>query len=234
MPKTTGLNLTFTKCALKSREPQWNKWYDEIHVPDLLACGAFWAITRWEVLMPSSMHPRLGFTHIEVGQIAGDDPDAEIHKLAGKAPEWRKAGRIDPFHVVDDISTFKPVGKWADKGVPSNENTGLFVIFNRCSDPSKVDEWHDWLDNVHLPECMEAGGFPAVSRWVRLHPEHHRPNHIVLYDLQGDDLEKGLRAVSEINQKWEATGQIPVYHSGGLMFIAKPAGKWGAAGCQAN
>ena len=42
-----GHIVAFVLCNDPTRESEWDRWYDEQHVPDMLSCGAFGAISRW-------------------------------------------------------------------------------------------------------------------------------------------------------------------------------------------
>ncbi len=232
MATIQGLTITLSRCGLRSQQEDWNTWYDDVHLPDLMSSKAFSTITRWQMVDNNTNPlPRLGFTHLDVGEIAHEDPEEGHRRLGAKAPELRASGRIHPYHFIDDIVTYKTLGRWSVMPEPSPKTRALFVIFNRTNDPAKMDEWNEWLDDTHIPECMDVGRFHAVTRWVKLTPERHRPNHLVLYHIREDDIEAGVQRVIELNRHWEADGHIPAYHSGALSFLAVPAGKWGATGC---
>ena len=42
--------LVFTDCADPAREAEFNEWYNNTHVPDILQAEGFVAATRYQVL----------------------------------------------------------------------------------------------------------------------------------------------------------------------------------------
>lgn len=231
MPTTNTLTLIHTRCGFPTKQGEWDAWCDDVHIPDLVDSGAFRSASRW-VLRNSSqlVYPRLGFTHLILGETQTEDPEAAEEIMAAQEPEMRVSGRLHLNHFVDDIVTLKPFGTLPESILPSPETRALWLIFNRCNNPAKLDEWHAWLDDVHLPECLEIGGFHDVSRWTRARPERYLPNYCVVYDIRDSGLDEGIQRIVDLNRGWEAEGKIPDYHAGSLGFLVEPAGKWGAAG----
>jgi len=54
------------------------------------------------------------------------------------------------------------------------------------------DEFNDWLDNHHIPEIVEAGGFVKCHRYELAPEEAANPRapkrYMHLYELETDDL----------------------------------------------
>ncbi len=42
------INLVETNCAIASREKEYNDWYDNVHIPDILATPGFISARRYE------------------------------------------------------------------------------------------------------------------------------------------------------------------------------------------
>lgn len=45
--QTTGILAVLADCKDPAREAEFNKWYDQVHVPDVLATGLYFAATRY-------------------------------------------------------------------------------------------------------------------------------------------------------------------------------------------
>jgi hypothetical protein len=231
MARTQGLNITFAQCNDAAQAQSWSDWYDDIHLPDIMSTGAFWKATRWEVLNTHpGAFPNSGFTHLNIGEIEGPDIEANLGKVIAMAPDFRAQGRVHPNHVVVDMMAMQAIGRWSEKPAPSEETRGLFMVFSKCNVPENLEAWNEWFDAVHVPDMMETGGFHAATRWERLVPDTHRPNHLIIYEIQIDDLEQSVRNILERIPDLKARGRIRPDHSGALRFIAKPAGKYGASG----
>ena len=46
------LFVTYTDCADLSREEEFNEWYNNVHVPDMLETPSMISATRWENVYP--------------------------------------------------------------------------------------------------------------------------------------------------------------------------------------
>jgi hypothetical protein len=78
-----------------SREPEWDPWYDEEHVPDMMASGAFSAATRWR------REPRNAFgpNHITLYDVAHESIDTAVELSAAVMPGLIAAGRKHETHT---------------------------------------------------------------------------------------------------------------------------------------
>ena len=231
MPTTHGINLAFIKSSSAAAAPQWAEWFDTVHLPDLLDSGVFWHCSRWEVLIdnPAGL-PRLGFTHINMGRYGTPDIEGALAKMRARSAGWRDAGRNNVNHVVDDFIPMQPCPGSPPMFAPSSDTTGLLFVFNRCTDASKLEQWHRWLDAVHLPACMEAGRFASFSRWTRQFPTQYGPNYAVIWEIREQDLQAPQQRLARYAAEANGDHIAPSYHAGSLMFVARPSGRWGAAG----
>ncbi|MSQ25158.1 MAG: hypothetical protein EXR49_02625 [Dehalococcoidia bacterium] len=235
MPVTHGINLAFIKASSPGAATAWGEWFDTVHMPDLLDSGVFWNCSRWEVVVenPAAL-PRLGFTHINMGRYGAPDIEGALAKMRAKSAGWRDAGRNNANHVVDEFIPMKPCPVSPPMFAPSPNTTGLLFVFNRCTDASKMEAWHQWLDTVHLPACMEAGQFAGYSRWTRQFPTQYGPNYAVVWEIREQDILAPHRRLARYTAGATGDHIAPPYHAGSLMFVARPRGKWGAAGLTAD
>ena len=64
----------------EGRDADFNAWYDDVHIPDIMNTGAFTRGERFEVV--SSPHtPPSEQRYAAIYDIEGDDPDAALDKL---------------------------------------------------------------------------------------------------------------------------------------------------------
>jgi hypothetical protein len=94
-PALHGHILAHVLCADPAREAEWDAWYDEQHVPDMLACGAFGAMTRW-VRTPRN---RVGPNHLTLYDVATDTVEEAVERSAAVMPGLIAAGRKHPCHT---------------------------------------------------------------------------------------------------------------------------------------
>lgn len=79
-----------TNCTDPAREPEFNRWYDEVHLPDILETPGFTGATRYENSDTSEGQAKfLANYHIET-----DDIDALMKANAENIAVKREAGRL--------------------------------------------------------------------------------------------------------------------------------------------
>lgn len=93
--EVTGLIAAEVLCADPRRIDEWDTWYDEQHLPDMMASGAFVAGSRWR-RAPS----RAGTAdHLTVYEIGGRTVEDAIERSAAVMPTLTAAGRKHECHT---------------------------------------------------------------------------------------------------------------------------------------
>jgi len=96
MAKTTV--LVFTNCADPAREKEFNEWYDNTHVPDVLETPGFVSCTRYELM--GDPGPGQG-KFLAVYEVESDDLESTMAGLQQRVAELAAQGRIiDCLRVV--------------------------------------------------------------------------------------------------------------------------------------
>ena len=90
-----GHILANVMCADPAREAEWDAWYDETHLPDMLSCGAFGAMTRWR------REPRaeVGPTHVTLYDVSTPTVAEAVERSAATLVELTAAGRKLDVHT---------------------------------------------------------------------------------------------------------------------------------------
>ncbi len=101
-----GHILAHVMCSDPAREMEWDTWYDEHHVPDMLACGAFGAMTRWE----RTPRRRSGTNHLTLYDVACPTVEEAVERSAAVMPGIVARGRKHPCHTGGLTLTLRPVG----------------------------------------------------------------------------------------------------------------------------
>ncbi len=108
-----GHILTNVLCSDPSREAEWDAWYDDQHVPDMLACGAFGAMSRW-ARVPRR---RVGPNHLTLYDVVTDTVDEAVERSAGALADVVAAGRKHECHTGGLTVTLQPTGRHGGSGV---------------------------------------------------------------------------------------------------------------------
>ena len=79
------------------RDAEFNRWYDEQHLPEVLAVPGFTAATRYQVLsrLPDAGTP--DWRYLAIYEIEADDPQVALQELMRRA----QTGEITRNDVLD-------------------------------------------------------------------------------------------------------------------------------------
>jgi hypothetical protein len=108
-----GHILTNVLCTDPTREEEWDAWYDDQHVPDMLACRAFGAMSRWERVP----RVRTGPNHLTLYDVATDTVDEAVERSAVALSEVVAAGRKHECHTGALTVTLRPAGRRGGRGL---------------------------------------------------------------------------------------------------------------------
>jgi hypothetical protein len=91
---SSSLWLVFTRCTDASREAEFNRWYDEFHIPDMLSVPHVVAAQRFTVAGFQGQIPASP-GHLAVYELDVDDPEKVAEAVSRDyVPRWRAAGRM--------------------------------------------------------------------------------------------------------------------------------------------
>jgi hypothetical protein len=109
----TGHILAHVLCTDPRRVAEWDRWYDEMHVPDMLACGAFGAMSRWHRLDPVAVGPN----HRTLYDVTTPTVDEAVARSAAALTAVVAAGRKHECHTGGLTLTLRPTGRHGGAGV---------------------------------------------------------------------------------------------------------------------
>lgn len=89
-----------TNCKVAGKEADFNKWYDTVHIPDVLATPGFVSAQRYEVKDPAPGKARF----VAMYNIETDDIGKTLATLGEDMKKVRAAGRMtDLIDIVDRV-----------------------------------------------------------------------------------------------------------------------------------
>ena len=106
----TSLWMVTTRCTDPAREAEFNRWYDEVHLPDLLSVPHIVAAQRYTLAGPPSQ-TEPGAQYLAVYELDTDDPQAVVQTVfAEYSPQWRAAQRTIDCIALVSSTTFTARG----------------------------------------------------------------------------------------------------------------------------
>lgn len=85
--KPTGVLIALSSCTDPSKEAEFNKWYNDVHIPDILQSGCYYKAYRYENTRVKEDQPRYAALYLT----DRPDPVAAFKEMRSKL----KAPRID-------------------------------------------------------------------------------------------------------------------------------------------
>lgn len=90
--------VVFTNPA-PGRENEFNRWYDEVHLGEVLTVPGFTAASRYRVMPDGEEKPE--FAYLAIYEIDGDDPSAALDELMRRA----QSGELQMSDTLGDVRT---------------------------------------------------------------------------------------------------------------------------------
>jgi hypothetical protein len=103
-PDRTGRILAMVRCTDPGRSAEWDRWYEDQHLPDMLATGAFAAGSRWRRERPPTLAP----AHATLYDVAGIPLADAVARSAAAMPGLVAAGRKPSWHTGGLTLTLVP------------------------------------------------------------------------------------------------------------------------------
>ena len=92
------LFVTHTDCADPTREAEFNDWYDNVHVPDMLETPGMISATRWENVHPKGNGRR---KYLALYELETDNVEKFDETLKEMGRRSKERGRLSDLIVVD-------------------------------------------------------------------------------------------------------------------------------------
>lgn len=185
-----ALLVVFTDPGDVAHEDEYNRWYTDEHLPDVLAVPGYVRAARYRVLgEPGAITQRyLALYELDVADEAGLQAVSDEHMRRIAADEMRRSApgvmRRETMRALYYTAAGPRVG--GDAYPPD----AVWLVFGEPSAPERAAEFDAWYQH-HLAEVLAGPGFVAARRyratginmldrpWVASQP------HLAVYDLAG-------------------------------------------------
>jgi hypothetical protein len=167
----TGKGLLLVMIGIDpALEDELNRWYDEEHFPERLACPGFLNGRRFTATAGTPKY--LAIYDLESPAVLESEA---YRKIAGRTP-WteRISKKFDPIVRNVYVEIRPPVTSGT-----RHTGDGLLLVAIDV-DPRHEAELNRWYDKEHITERMAIPGFLRARRFVAL---EGRPRYLALYDL---------------------------------------------------
>lgn len=156
-------------------EAEWNRWYDEVHLPEIVDCPGFLRAARY------------------VAALDGQRFYQALYELRGA-----EALESAAFASRRGWDRFRPHLRWTTRlgrRIASARNAAaslsdralplcLLTVEAEIAAEAE-DEWNAWYDGEHLPQVTACPGFVQSARY--LHEADGARRYLALYEIMGPE-----------------------------------------------
>jgi hypothetical protein len=187
------INIFETTCD-PLREAEYNEWYDGIHVRDVLNTPGFVRARRFVI---KEFRDGRG-KYMSVYDIDTDDIEKTMKGRLERRAEENRQGRGSisrpnlAFSVWRDVLWKRLFEMRAPESSTSKTGKWLNTVEQNC-DPVREAEYHDWYNNMHIPDILKTPSFVSATRYQIKEFRDGRGKYLALYDLETDDIDATMR-----------------------------------------
>ncbi len=209
-----ALLVVLTDPASPEVDDEYNRWYTDEHLPDVLAVPGYVRATRYRAMDDAGPLEQqyLALYELEVSDLAALRAVSDEHMRRIAAGEMRRS----PAGVMRRESMramyYVPTGpRQVARHVAPDEHDvvpeAVFLPFTDPASPADDSEFNRWYDEVHLPEVLDVPGFAAASRWVSSGiamldtPWVVTQRHLAVYELSDGSVEAFDAAMTELRRR---------------------------------
>lgn len=174
---TAGLLLSQADCP-PELEADFDRWYDEEHIPRRLALSEFTSARRYRAVTPGAQAHMVIYQMSDLAVLDSPAYD-DVKRGSGNTPLTQK--------MLGSTQNFtRYIGRlWSDSSPELSQDAtfeyAFVVTFPVPAD--RFDDFDDWYENDHLPILLSAPGWERCRRYRIEEGEPAGPTAIALHEL---------------------------------------------------
>lgn len=193
-----------------AREAEFNAWYDDIDIPDVLAVPSFQRARRakgvaFDETPELDLDPREG-KYIALYDIQSSDIDKSIIDLYVAARRMNALGRSTDLLKVVEANYHERTLSWPVDSRDSADDKERYLFLQKflcCKDPGAKDEFLEWYKEKYVPSLSAIEGTTQISLYQlyrvmedwALEPEEI-PHVLVIHEIAGKSAADVARAIA--------------------------------------
>lgn len=111
-PELRGHVISYVSTNDPACTDSWNAWLDDVHVPDMIASGAFVNARRWHRVQPA----RYGANYLTVYDVESIPLTEAVHRSGSVMPDLLRTGRMFTAHYGGMRAMLEPSGRFGATG----------------------------------------------------------------------------------------------------------------------
>jgi len=186
----------------------FKKWYDEVHIPHVLATKVISSATRYESIDPAARFPVLVLYPVKDAALLASPEILSIPTKDNFFP--------GPSHECHDFSDFdpriyEPVHAYEKDGV-TNRTATIIISAALTPKAGTDDDFNAWYREEHYQELAMCAGYLRTHRYIlktALKEGVNPPSYLAVHEFEGESLpEEDLKATGETQWGVKVMGQL--------------------------
>lgn len=174
--KGTGLLMVWADVPA-AQEDEFNRWYNDEHLPERMAIPGFLGGARYEAVKGGPKH----LACYELDSVAVLDSPAYKHVQANPTPWTKRVGpqAIGRPFIRNVYTMIHPIALPAEA---ARAPMAPSLQIGRMDVPPEVDrEFNDWYNTIYVPNYEKV---PGVIRGRRYRAVEGAPTYLTLYEFE--------------------------------------------------
>ncbi len=197
-----GMLVALTNCKDPAREDEFNRWYDQTHLPDITGTGLFQDAARFENVAPKPGQAK----YLALYETNAEDLAEARRSLSELTAGLREAGRSSDLTDLVGGGLHRRIGSLSSAAA-GRPVTGLLFVSTDCNDAAREDEFNRWYDELHVPDILGLGLFHSAYRFENPNPGELLGKYLAVYETDQDPV-AAAEANSRERDKWEKAGRF--------------------------
>jgi len=210
--------LVKTEPSSPSREAEFNAWYDDIDIPDVLAVPSFRRAQR-AVGLEIPSFPQVSLKegdgkYAALYDIASGDIDNAIIDLYVAARKMNALGRSTDALRVVEANYYQRLSVHDLRAPTSGGNVFFFVQkIVCCRTEEGIDRIHDWFDKQNAPELIGTGSVIRASLYQLYRimeelavTEDEIPHLLAIYAVESGSAQDALSGLNSALGDFQSAG----------------------------
>lgn len=196
--KGTGLLMVWADVPA-DKEDDFNRWYNEEHLPERMAIPGFLGGARYEAVKAGPRH--LACYELESAAVL-DTP--AYKKVQANPTEWTKRSGPGTIATTFIRNVYTMIHPKALGPAVAAAGMAPALQIGRMGVPAEADrEFNDWYNTVYVPNYEKV---PGVIRGRRYRAVEGQPTYLTLYEFEHPKVSESAawmaqRDASPVNQK---------------------------------
>ena len=178
------LFYVLNNCSDPAQEAEFNEWFNDTHIPDVMGSGLLHNPMRFVKTTdsPDEDEPRYLVTY----EMEDGNPKEVMDRLWTLGEKLGQAGRMHPALVYVFSSFFQRCegAYWSRRY--NQQIAGVVMNRHISTDPARGEEVGAWFDDLQLADALSSGFFLSTYRYEAIDPQLGWGQYLAIYETHMD------------------------------------------------